>query len=92
MNRAERKRLEKYGDINGQKESFTFNHYVYYYNLAMADALYCELGLDTEKVQDLFCKVMETMECMRKGYINVDDLSKMCEEELGITFLRSVKE
>lgn len=90
MNRAERKRIEKYGDINGPKETLTFNHYVYYYNLAMADALYCELGLDVEQIQNVFIKVTETMKCMNSGHINVDDLSKMCEEELGLTFLRSV--
>lgn len=91
MNRAERKRLEKYGDVNGPKETFTFNHYVYYYNLAVADALYCELGMDGEAIQNLFIKVAETMKCMNSGYINADDLSKMCEDELGLTFLRSVK-
>lgn len=89
MNRRERRNIEN-GKIN-IKSTFTFNDYVYYYNLAMADALYCELGMDSTKVQNVFIKVNETMSCMRNGNLNTDDLQEMCKEELGITFVKSLK-
>ena len=90
LKRAERKRLQKFGDTSGRKESFTFDHYVYYYNLAVADALYCELAMSAEQIRDLFIKIDETMKCMRSGNLDIDSLHDMVEEELGITFVRGV--
>lgn len=88
--RAERRRLQKYGNTNGRTETFTFDHYVYFYNLAMADALYCELSMNAEQIQNVFIKVNETMSCMRKGYIDINDLHDMINDELGIDFARGV--
>lgn len=72
------------------KDRADFNEYVYRYNLALADALYCELGMDAEQIQNLFKKVTLTMECINSGNLNINDLKQMCFDELGINFVKSV--
>ena len=89
LNRAERKRLKKYGDINGIKPIMTFEKYVYYFNLALADALFCETNMNAEQIREVFKKANTTFECMESGNLNADDLQKMCLEELGINFVRT---
>ena len=88
MNRSERRRMIK-GKEN-VRPTLMFDDYAYYYNLAMADALYCELGMSSEQIQAVFIKVNETTKCLKSGNLNADDLQYMCKEELGIEFLKSV--
>lgn len=87
MNRAERRRLKKHGCTNGLKPTLTTDHYIHYYSLALADALYCE-GIESNKIIEIFKKIENTVDCLASGHINAQDLETMCMDEIGINFVR----
>ena len=89
MNRAERRRLAKHGDVCGVKPTITVNHYIHYYSLALADALHC-MDFDNDTIMKVFDKVQTTVDCLVSGHIDVMDLQTMCEQEIGINFLRAI--
>lgn len=90
MNRAERRRLQKHGDVNGLAPTITTGDYLHYYTLSICDALYCE-GIDRDIIRKVFDKIKITMDCLRSGHIDVHDLETMCYEEVGINFIKSLK-
>ena len=89
--RAERKRLAKYGSIYGQRPTLTFDKYVYYFYLALVDALYCVYGMPTEQIVELFNKVNTTIDCLMTDYITLRDIETMTKEEVGIEFVEKLK-
>lgn len=91
LNRSERRRLAKHGNIAGKIPTMTFNDYTYYHGLAFADALYCSFDMNAEQIKEVFNKVKMTMECLKEGRISLDDIETMCEEELGMKFVKSLK-
>lgn len=91
MNRADRRRLQKYGDINGQQATLRLDDYIHLYTLSFILALdSCELP--KEKVTEVMEKLYETIECMISGHINKDDVENMAHEVYGIDFAQSVKQ
>ena len=91
MNRSERRRAAKHGTVQGAQPTMTFDKFVYYFSLAMADALHCEYNMNGEEVAKLFKKANMTAECLKEDYIRLRDIETMCLEELGIEFVESMK-
>lgn len=90
MNRAERKRLAKFGDVNGLKPTMTANDLITIYSLSWAMALDSE-EVDKELVIKLMDKVQENAQCMLSGHIDKRDVEIMVSEAYGIDFVEGVK-
>ena len=93
--RAERRRLMKQNKGLTKEEAkqlyrptMTFNDYLHYYDLAICDALYCELDLSNERIKEVFDKIKTTVDCLASGHISCIELERMVEEEIGIRFKR----
>lgn len=93
--RAERRRLMKQNKGLTKEEAkqlyrptMTFNDYLHYYDLAICDALYCELDLSNERIKEVFDKIKTTVDCLSSGHISCIELERMVEEEIGIRFKR----
>ena len=93
--RAERRRLMKQNKDLTKEEAkqlyrptMTFNDYLHYYDLAICDALYCELDLSNERIKEVFDKIKTTVDCLASGHISCIELERMVEEEIGIRFKR----
>ena len=91
MNRTERRRMAKHGTIQGALPTMTMDKFVYYFSLAMADALHCEYDMDGDEITKLFEKVNTTTECLSTDYISLLDIETMCKDELGIEFVEKLK-
>ena len=93
--RAERRRLMKEQKISKEEAkklyepTMTVNDYLHFYNLAICDALYCELELSNEKIKEIFEKIKTTVDCLASKHISCIELERMVEEEIGIRFRRS---
>lgn len=90
MNRSEKKRFIKYGDVNGIKETPTLNDFIHMYTLSFVMALDKE-ELGKEKVLEIMENVYETSQCMLEGYINIRDVETMCRNVYGIDFVSDVR-
>lgn len=93
--RAERRRLMKQNKGLTKEEAkqlyrptMTFNDYLHYYDLAICDALYCELDLSNERIKEVFDKIKTTVDCLASRHISCIELERMVEEEIGIRFKR----
>lgn len=91
MNRSEKRRLAKYGTVNGPVETLTNDDVIYYYSLAFAGALYSECDMNGDEIAKVFKKAYFTADCLKSRHISLADLETMCEEELGIEFIRKIK-
>lgn len=93
--RAERRRLMKEQKISKEeaknlyRPTMTVNDYLHFYNLAICDALYCELEVPNDKIKEIFEKIKTTVDCLASGHISCIELERMVEEEIGIRFRRS---
>lgn len=99
LNRAERRRAIKQNKGLTPEEAkrlyeptMTVNDYLHFYNLAICDALYCELELPNDKIKEIFEKIKTTVDCLASGHISCVELERMVEEEVGIRFRRSYYE
>lgn len=90
MGRAERRRLKKYGCVEGAKPTKTIDDFLYLYNLSFVVALDSE-NIDRETAARIIKKVYETADCLDKGYINQADVEKMCDEAYGLVFIKEYK-
>ena len=86
MNRADRRRLKKFGNVNGPEETTSLNDFIHLYTLSMI------LSWDTcdvakEKALEIMEKVYENAECMISGHINQADIETMAAETYGIEFV-----
>ena len=95
LNRAERRRAVKQNKGLTSEEAkklyeptMTFNDYLHFYDLAICDALYCELDLPNDKIKEIFDKIKTTVDCLASGHISCIELERMVEEEIGIRFKR----
>lgn len=95
LNRAERRRAVKQNKGLTSEEAkklyeptMTFNDYLHYYDLAICDALYCELDLPNDKIKEIFDKIKTTVDCLATKRISCIELERMVEEEIGIRFKR----
>lgn len=93
--RAERRRLMKQNKGLTKEEAkqlyrptMTFNDYLHYYDLAICDALYCELDLPNTRIKEVFDKIKTTVDCLSTGHLSCIDLENMVENEIGIRFKR----
>ena len=90
MNRAARRRLEKYGSVSGAKPTPTLNDFIHLYTLSFILSMHsCEVEKD--KLMEVVDKLYETSECMLTGHINQKDVEIMCEDVYGINFVQNVK-
>lgn len=90
MNRAERRRLQKYGNVNGKQPTKTLEDFLHLYSLSFVVAL-DSVNIDKNTVLEIMQKVQETADCLDKGYINQYDVETMCNEAYGINFVRDFK-
>ena len=86
MNRAEKRRLKKYGTLEDIKPTKTLDDFIAIYGLAFV------LGMDSEDIpKETVIKVVEkaweTAECMRTGHVSISDIEKMCEDAYGINLV-----
>lgn len=95
LNRAERRRAVKQNKNITPEEAkklyeptMTFNDYLHYYDLAICDALYCELDLPNDRIKEIFEKIKTTVDCLASRHISCIELEKMVEDEIGIRFKR----
>lgn len=92
--RAERRRLMKEQKISKEeaknlyRPTATIHDYMHYYDLAIVDALYCELNLPNTRIKEVFDKIKLTIDCLATGHISCFDLEHMVEAEVGIKFKR----
>lgn len=91
MARAERRRMKKYGTPYGRLPTLTFDKYVYYFDLALVDALYCTYNMNTEQIVEVFEKVRTTIDCLMTDYITLRDIETMCIDEVGIEFVEKIR-
>lgn len=90
MNRAERRRFKKYGNVNGEQPTKTLEDFLHLYSLSFVVAL-DSVNIDKNTVLEIMQKVQETADCLDKGYINQHDVETMCNESYGINFVRDFK-
>lgn len=95
LSRAERRRLMRENkDLTAEeakklyKPTMQFKDYLHYYDLAICDALYCELDLPNTRIKEIFDKIKTTIDCLSSGHISCIELERMVEEEIGIKFKR----
>lgn len=88
MNRAEKKRLAKYGDVNGIKATPTVGDYVHKCTLSFVKAL-DDSGFDKDYVHKILARVEQNADCMIHNYINQKDIEIMCRE-LGQEFIEYI--
>lgn len=88
-NRAERRRLAKYGDVNGAKPTVTTNDYIHYCCLSFVDAMHC-IGVSNDDIKAVLRKVTYTMDCLSSGHIKASDIEQMCIEEVGVNMIRGL--
>ena len=86
MNRAENRRLKKYGNVNGLQPTKTLDDFVAIYGIAFI------LGMDSEYIpKETILKVVEkaweTANCMRTGHVGINDMREMCKDICGIDFV-----
>lgn len=90
MNRAERRRLQKFG-INGEPQPTTsLNEFIHVYTLSMILAL-DSCDTPKEKALEIMSKVYENAECMISGHINQRDIETMAKDTYGIEFIEGHK-
>lgn len=86
MNRAERRRLQRYG-IKGEPQPTTsLNEFIHVYTLSMILAL-DSCDTPKEKALEIMSKVYENAECMISGHINQKDVETMAKDIYGIDFV-----
>lgn len=73
---------------NLREKTVTVHDYLHYYDLAICDALYCELDLPNTEIKKVFDKIKETVNCLGSGHLSCFDLEQMVEDEIGIRFKR----
>lgn len=90
MNRAERRRMAKYG-IKGEPEPTTsLNEFIHVYTLSMILAL-DSCNVTKELALEIMSKVYENAECMISGHINQRDVETMAAETYGIEFVEGAR-
>ena len=90
MNRAARRRLQKYGNEQGLAPTPTLNNFIHLYTLSFILSMHsCEIEKD--KLMEVVDKLYETSECMLTGHINQRDVETMCNDVYGINFVQDVK-
>ena len=90
MNRAARRRLKKYGTVDGATPAPTLNDFIHLYTLSFILSMHsCEVEKD--KLMEVVDKLYETADCMMTGHINQRDVETMCKDVYGIDFVANVK-
>lgn len=90
MNRADRRRFKKYGNVQGEAPTPSLNDFVHLYTLSFILSMHsCEI--DKDKLVEVMEKVYETSECMLSGHINQTDVETMCRDVYGIDFVENSK-
>lgn len=90
MNRAEKRRLAKYGCVEGEKPTMNINQFIHLYSLTFILAL-DSCKVPKEKVQEIMEKVYETADCMLSGHINQSDVEQMIRETYNIDFEQGIQ-
>lgn len=86
MNRAERRRLQKYGIHGEPQETTSLNAFIHVYTLSMILAL-DSCNISKEQALEIMSKVYENAECMISGHINQADIETMAKDTYGIEFV-----
>lgn len=77
MNRAERRRLEKYGNINGITPTATKADEMVMMLKAMSIVLHDEYGFGAKRCANVIQRVVDMFDCVRTGHLSGADINFM---------------
>ena len=84
MNRAERRRLAKYGDVQGIKPAPTTADYLLVILKVMSIALHDEYGFGSKRCSKVIQKVLDMFDAVHTDHLSGADINYMFNEIRGL--------